>query len=85
MQAAAWSSTVGWMWVSKVNEHIGSSQESFEAAALEVLERANRTIRGLTGFRVLGKSVKVEDDTISEYRIRIRLEFDMAPESPLHW
>jgi len=73
------------MWVSKVGEHIGSSPTSFEDAARCVLERANHTLRGITGFEVLGKSVKIESDEIREYRIRVRLSFDMAPETDLHW
>ncbi len=73
------------MWVSKVNELIGSSPESFEAAAREVLARANRTLRGIKGIQVLEKRVKVEGDEILEYRVRLRLVFEMAPEAVLHW
>ena len=73
------------MWISKVNELIGSSTESFEEAARSVLLRANRTLRGITGIEVLEKRVKVEDGRIAEYRVRLRLVFDMAPETVLHW
>lgn len=73
------------MWVSKVSELIGSSEESFEAATREVLARANRTLRGITGVEVLEKRVKVADGGIHEYRVRLRLSFDMAPEAALHW
>ena len=73
------------MWISKVNELIGSSPESFEAAAREVLVRANRTLRGITGIHVVEKRVKVVDDEIQEYRVRLRLVFEVAPESVLHW
>jgi hypothetical protein len=73
------------MWISKVNEVIGSSPESFEDAARTVLERANRTLRGITGIEVVEKRVKVKGGRIDEYRVRLRLIFDMAPESALHW
>ena len=73
------------MWVSKVSELIGSSPEGFEEAARSVLQRANRTLRGITGIQVVDKRVKVEDDRIVEYRVRLRLSFDMAPEADLHW
>ena len=73
------------MWISKVNELIGSSPESFEAAAREVLVRANRTLRGITGIHVVEKRVKIVDDEIREYRVRLRLVFEVAPESVLHW
>ena len=73
------------VWVSKINEFIGSSSEGFEDAALEVVERANRTLRGITGIEILDKSVKVQDGEVVEYRVKLRLLFDMAPESDLHW
>lgn len=73
------------MWVSKVNELIGSSSEGFEEAARSVLQRADRTLRGITGIDVVEKRVKVEAGRIVEYRVRLRLVFDMAPETVLHW
>jgi flavin-binding protein dodecin len=73
------------MWVSKVNELIGSSREGFEQAAREVITRANRTLRGITGIEVIEKRVKVQEGEIAEYRVRLRLVFDMAPETVLHW
>ena len=73
------------MWVSKVNELIGSSPEGFEEAARSVIARANRTLRGITGLEVIEKRVKIEDGRIREYRVRLRLMFDMAPETVLHW
>lgn len=73
------------VWVTKVNEFIGSSPEGFEAASLEVVQRANRTLRGITGIEILEKRVKVQDDAIVEYRVNLRLLFDMAPETDFHW
>ncbi len=45
------------MGVAKVNELIGSSPESFEEAARNVVARANRTLRGVTGFQVVEKRI----------------------------
>ena len=73
------------MWVSKVNEVIGSSPDGFEEAARSVIARANRTLRGITGIEVVEKRVKVKDGRIDEYRVRLRLVFHMAPEAALHW
>jgi flavin-binding protein dodecin len=73
------------VWVSKVNELIGSSPHGFEDAARQVVARANRTLRGLRGIEIIEKRVKVEDGAIAEYRVRLRLVFDMAPETVLHW
>jgi len=73
------------MWVSKVNELIGSSPDGFEEAARSVIARAHRTLRGITGVEVIEKRVKIEGGGIREYRVRLRLVFDMAPETVLHW
>lgn len=73
------------MSVAKVNEIIGSSPDGFEAAAATVLERANRTLRGITGIEVVDKRIKTDAEGILEYRVRLRLVFDMAPETVLHW
>ena len=73
------------MWVSKVNEVIGSSPDGFEEAAREVIRRANRTLRGITGIQVLEKRVKVSDENLVEYRVRLQLVFSMAPDTALHW
>ncbi len=73
------------MWVAKVNELIGSSPDGFEAAARSVVARANRTLRGITGIEVIEKRARVEHGEIVEYRVRMRLVFDMAPETELHW
>jgi flavin-binding protein dodecin len=73
------------MWVAKVNELIGSSPESFEEAARSVIARAHRTLRGVTGIEVLEKRVKIRNGRIDEYRVRLRLVFDVAPDTVLHW
>ena len=73
------------MWVSKVSEIIGSSATSFEGAAESVLARANRTLRGITAIEVIDKSLKVESGAITEYRVRLRLTFDVAPRTESHW
>ncbi len=73
------------MWISKVSQVIGSSPASFEDAAQSVVARANRTLRGITGFDVVEKRLKVEDGGIAEYRIQLRLHFDIAPHTEPHW
>jgi hypothetical protein len=73
------------MWVSKVSEIIGSSSESFEDAARAVVQRAASTLRGIRGIEVTRKSIKVEAGEILEYRVRLRLTFDVAPRIEQHW
>ena len=73
------------MSVAKVNQLIGSSTESFEDATRQVVARANRTLRGITGVRVVEKRIKVEDGRQAEFRVRLQLTFEMAPATELHW
>jgi flavin-binding protein dodecin len=39
----------------------------------------------VTGFQVVEKRIKIVDGGMSEYRVRLRLSFEMAPETVLHW
>jgi flavin-binding protein dodecin len=73
------------MWISKVSQIIGSSPTSFEDAAQSVVARANRTLRGITGFDVVEKRIKIEDGAVAEYRVQLRLHFDVAPHTEPHW
>jgi flavin-binding protein dodecin len=70
--------------IAKVNELIGSSEKSFEDAASEVLRRAHRTLRGVTGIEVIDKRVIVEDERIVRYQVRLRLVFQLAPGTLWH-
>ena len=63
------------MWVSKVNELIGSSPDGFEEAARCVLARANQTLRGITGTKVLEEKARVEDGVIVEYLVTMQVIF----------
>ena len=69
------------MSVSKVNEVIGSSPASFEEAARGIAKRAHDTLRGVRGLEVLAKWVEIGPDAQREYKVRVQLSFDMAPET----
>jgi flavin-binding protein dodecin len=73
------------MWVAKVSELIGSSPVSFEDAARSVIARANRNLRGIRGIEVVEKRATIDGDRIAEYRVRLRLNFEMALEQQQHW
>lgn len=73
------------MWVAKVSELIGSSTVDFETAVRAVLKRASRNLSGITGIQVLEKKAKIEDGVIVEYRVRLRLSFEMVVEQRQHW
>jgi hypothetical protein len=63
------------MAVARVTEVIASSPEGFREAVEEGLERAARTLRGITGLEVVRKRVKVERGQIVEYRVDMRITF----------
>lgn len=73
------------MWVAKVSQLIGSSKLSFEDAARVVVRRANKNLRGITGIEVMSKRIEIVDDEIVEYRVRLRLRFNMVVEQQQHW
>jgi hypothetical protein len=61
--------------VARVSEIIAGSPVSFEDAIRVGFERASRTLRGITGLRVLEMRVAVEKDKIKEYRVRMEVIF----------
>jgi len=61
--------------IARVSEIIAASPISFEEAIKAGFERAGRTLRGITGLRVIEQRVSVEDDKISEYRVRLEVIF----------
>ena len=63
------------MAVARVTEIIASSADGFREAVEEGLERAARTIRGITGLEVTGKRVKVERGLVVEYRVDMKIIF----------
>ena len=61
--------------VARVTEIIAASPVSFEEAIKAGFRRANRTLRGITGMRVVEQRVAVKDDEIQEYRVRLEVIF----------
>ena len=61
--------------VARVTEIISASPVSFDEAIKTGFERARKTLRGITGLRVLEQRVAVEDDIIREYRVRMEVIF----------
>ncbi len=61
--------------VARVTEIIAASPESFEDAVRVGFKRACKTLRGITGLRILEQRVAVEDDQIKEYRVRMEVIF----------
>ena len=64
------------MAVARITEIIGSSEKSWDDAIHNALNRANQTLRGLTGVEVTKMNAAIgEDGQISEYRAHLRVTF----------
>ena len=61
--------------VARVSEVIAASPISFDEAVKVGFERANSTLRNITGLRIIEQRVSVEDGKISEYRVRMEVIF----------
>ena len=63
------------MAVIKTIDLVGVSTESWRDAAIQALDEASKTIRGISGMEVLDTSCNVEDGNISEYLTHVRIKF----------
>ena len=61
--------------VARVTEIIAGSQKGFEDAIKVGFARATKTLRGMTGMRVVEFRVAVENSKIMEYRVRLEIIF----------
>jgi flavin-binding protein dodecin len=61
--------------VYRVTEVVGTSSESWEAAARNAVETAARTVRDLRVAEATRFDVTIQDGTISDYRVRLDISF----------
>ena len=61
--------------VARVTEIIAGSVKSFDDAVKIGFARATKTLRGITGMRVVDFRVAVENSKIIEYRVRMEVIF----------
>jgi dodecin len=61
--------------VYRVTEVIGTSTESWEAAAQNAVETAGRTIRDLRVAEATRFDVTIKDGNIAEFRVRLGISF----------
>jgi flavin-binding protein dodecin len=66
--------------VYRVTEIIGSSSESWEAAARSAIETASATLRDLRIAEVVKFDLQVENGKIVRYRTRLNLSFKYEKE-----
>ena len=64
------------MAVARVTEIIGSSSKSWEDAVHNALNRANKTLRNLTGLEITKMNASIDESgKIQEYRAHVRITF----------
>ena len=61
--------------VARETEIMAASPKSFDDAVQVGFKRASRTLRGITGIKVGDWRCKVENGTIVEYRVTLKVVF----------
>jgi hypothetical protein len=61
--------------VARVTDIIAASPVSFDDAIKVGFERATRTLRGITGLKIIEQRIAVDDNQIAEYRVRMEVIF----------
>ncbi len=63
------------MAVARVTKITASSNDGFDAAVKEGVERASQTVRGMTGLHVIEQKAKVEGGKVTEFRVTMEVTF----------
>jgi flavin-binding protein dodecin len=63
------------MSVARVTELISASKKSFDDAMKQGIDRATKTLKGVTGAWVDNLKVVVEKGKIKEYRVNMKVTF----------
>src|SRR5687767_1932230 len=68
--------------VAKIVEIVGTSDKSWEDAALVAVEEARKTIRGIRGIKIKDMTARVDPNSgiIVEYRTSVNLSFGVIDE-----
>ena len=61
--------------VARVTEVVAGSPISFDEAIKIAFERANKTLRNITGMRIVDQTVMCKAGAIQEYRVRAEVIF----------
>jgi dodecin len=61
--------------VYRVTEVIGTSSESWEAAARNAVETAGKSVRDLRIAQVKQADLAIEDGKVTKYRVRLDISF----------
>ncbi len=63
------------MSVARVTEISSTSAQSFEDAVKQGLERATKTLRGVTSAWIKEQQVKLRDGKVTEYQVNMQITF----------
>ena len=66
--------------VYRVTEVIGTSSESWEAAARTAVETAAKSVRDLRVAEVIQKDVTIENGSVTSFRVRLNISFKYESE-----
>jgi flavin-binding protein dodecin len=61
--------------VYRVTEVIGTSSDSWEAAARNAVETAAKSVRGLRVAEAIRQDVTIENGTVVNFRVRLGISF----------
>ncbi len=61
--------------IGKVIELVGSSPDSFEDAVRTAVAEAAKTVKNISGVRVLGMTAKVEGNQLTQFRANVKIAF----------
>lgn len=65
--------------VYKIIEVVGTSSESWEAAAQTAIDTASKSLKDLRVAEVTKLDMKIEDGKVTAYRARVSLSFKYHP------
>lgn len=67
--------------VYRVTELIGTSSQSWEAAARAAVETAAKTLRDLRVAEVAEQDMTIENGKVTSYRVKLKVSFKYLPEA----
>jgi flavin-binding protein dodecin len=66
--------------VYRVTELIGTSTQSWEAAAKHAIETAAKSLRELRVAEVVEQDVTIDEGKVTSYRVKLNVSFKYEPE-----
>ncbi len=65
------------MAVIKAIELVGTSPENWHSAVQNAVAEAAKTLRNITNVQVLSSSCEIENNSISQYRVQVKVFFEI--------